>query len=218
MRRVAAGAALVLLLTGCGHTRTLRDRLSDMVLAKSAFGAQAASFGRLRPFGYLSNRKRAASDFDPLVTPESLGRAGRLTGYSLQFGLSEAQMSRALRRGRGLLEIGSLVELYRDGPSVSLQLRATVLDLHTLVGKPVRLGGRLEGLNVVRVPGLGDEAVRLTLVVRVSGVRVQLTEVGFRAGRLAGVVVETRADSKNVDPEVTSLPRALERKISRASS
>jgi hypothetical protein len=217
VRRVAAAAALLLLVPGCGQSRTLREQLPDMVLPKSAFRGQAAAFGRVRPFGYLSNRRRAASDFDPLVTPASLARAGRLTGYSLQFGLGRAQSSEILRRRRGLLQIGSLVELYRDGSSVSRQLRATVCDLRTLVGKPVRLGGTLDGLNVVRVAGLGDEGTRLTLVVRVSGVRVQLTEVGFRVGRLAGVVVEARADSKNIDPDVTSLARALERQMRRES-
>jgi hypothetical protein len=219
MRRVAAAAALLLLLPGCGHSpKTLRERLPLMVLPKSAFGEQAHAFGRARPFGYLSNKERAASDFDPLVTPVSLERAGRVTGYARQFGPNRAQTSQAMRKRRGLLEVGSLVELYQDGASVSRQLRASVRDLRSLVGKPVRFGARLEGVNVVRLPGVGDEAVRLTLATRVSGVRVQATEVGFRAGRMAGVVFETRADSKNVDPEVTSLARTLEQQISRASS
>ena len=214
MRRVAVCAALLVLLAGCGQApKTVRERLPAMVLPKSAYGAQAAALRRTQPSGYLSNEQRARSDFDPLVTARLLARAGCQTGYALQFGLSRGQLSRAMQRGHGLLEVGSLAELYRDPPAVSRQFRRTVRDLRALVGKPLNLGGTLEGVTVVPVPGIGDEAVRLTLVVRVSGVRVQLTEVGFRAGRLAGVVVETWAGSTNVDPEVTSLARVLASRI-----
>src|SRR5439155_7482276 len=184
-----------------------------MVLRKSVYGLQAAGFGKAGPSGVLSNERRAESDLDPLITPSYLTRAGRLSGYALQFGPGRSRISNALQQRNGLLEIGSLVELYRDEPSVSRELKKSVRDLRSLVGKPLNLGGTLERVRVTRVSGIGDEALRLTLVVRVSGVRIHITEVGFRSGRLAGIVAETRADATNVDAELTSLARALDRRI-----
>lgn len=212
----------MVLLAGCGggHPKARpstdpRVQLSAMVLPKAALGPEAARFVKVGPSGLLTNERRAASDLDPLVSTASLAKAGRISGYALEFGLGHSQMSGAFSRGAGLVEIGTLVELYRDEGSVTRQMRKSLADLRQLVGKPLNLGGTLERAQTFPVRGSAGRAIGIRFTVRIAGTRVHITQVAFRSGPFAGIAVETRADTNDVAAEVTSLAQRLDSQIQR---
>jgi hypothetical protein len=218
MRSATAGvAALLLALGGCSDGRSTapperppRAVLALIVLPKVALGPAAAALGEREPSGVLSNARRAATDLDPLVTAHSLARGGRVTGYALQFGLSDALTSTALRRGTGLLQVGTIVDAFRSRHAAGAAMTKTIGDLQRLVGKRLNLGGSLERVRLFRVQGFRDRAVGLVLTVDLGGAHVYITEVAFRAERLAAAAAVTRADARDAVRLTTALARRLE--------
>jgi hypothetical protein len=215
-------AALLLALAACsgGQSkpaagRAPRGLLAAMVLPQVALGPAAAALEKSGPSGALSNERRAASDLDALVTADSLAKRGRLSGYALQFGLDERHTSQALQRSSGLVKIGTLVESFTDEAAVAAAMTQTLDDLRRLTGKPLNVGGTLERVRTFHACGFRDRAVGLSLTVRLGGVPVYVTEVGFRVGRLAGIAVVTRADATDATGRVTALARRLELRIHR---
>jgi len=223
MRSATAGvAALLLVLGGCSDGRSTaspeqrpRAPLALIVLPKSALGPDAAALGKSPPSGTVSNARRAATDLDPLVTAKSLARSGRLTGYALQFGLTDPQTSKALRRGAGLLQVGTIVDSFRSRAAAGAAMTKTIADLRRLEGQPLNLGGKLERVRLIRMRGFRDRAVGLVLTVDLGGAQVHITEVAFRADHLAAAAAVTRADPATALALTTALARRLELRVRR---
>ena len=184
-----------------------------MVLPKSAFGTQAAAL-RINPVsGFLSNAKAANRDLDPRMTTVSLARAGRLSGYARTFRGTLSQFESAIEAGGGLLVLGSDVDLFRDDRGAEGQLRRSSNDFRALVGKRLKGGATLVRGASFSPAKIGDAATGRRFKVRIKGVSIYITQVGFRHGNLLAGVFEERADPRNLDAEMISFARALDNRI-----
>jgi len=171
-----------------------------------------------RKSGYLSNARAAEEDMDPRMTKDSLSRGGRLFGYALVYRLGESEFEDDVLGGAGLVQTGTLVDLYRDKAAVLSHQRTSVNDLLALVGKPIKHGATLERASTFNVERIADAAIGARFRVRIEGLDVYYTEVAFRRNSLLAGVFEVRADAKNVDAAIVSVANTLDRRISRVLS
>src|SRR5262249_10740323 len=174
-----------------------RSKLGEMVLPKSALGANARGMRLNRESGYLSNARAAETDMDPRMTRDSLSRGGRLFGYALVYRLGESKFEDDVLGGAGLVQTGTLVDFYRDKAAASSHQRTSVNDLLALVGKPIKDGATLERASTFRVERVADPASGVRFTVRIQGFDIYYTEVAFRRNSLLAGVFEVRADAKN---------------------
>jgi hypothetical protein len=213
----------VLLGCGCSSGRPesasiTRADLPAMMLPKSALGARALSMHRGRLSGPFSNAKRAASDLDPRDTTAAFTALGRITGYGDAYQVSDSAAEQALRTGKGLLVIDTLVELYRSSADVSRQMQRSVTDLHAFVGKPVKAGATLIRDGTFAVPNVGDAADGITPTFRFQGFRIYYTVVDVRLGRVLASVTEGRADDKDVRADAVALAKKLAARVRRVAA
>jgi hypothetical protein len=212
----------VVVIAGCGGGGSdgstqgvTRSQLAGMVLPKSALGANARGMRINRESGYLSNARAAATDMDPRMTRNSLSRGGRLFGYALVYRLGESEFEDALLSGAGLVQTGTLVDLYRDKAAASSHQRTSVNDLLALVGKPIKDGATLERASTFNVGRIADAVIGVRFAVRINRLVIYYTEVAFHRSSLLAGVFEVRADAKNVDAAVVSVANKLDQRIRR---
>ena len=192
-----------------------RSELAAMVLPKSAFGGPAAALRINAVSGFLSNAKAANGDLDPRMTTVSLARAGRLSGYARTFRGTLSRFESAIEAGGGLLVLGSDVDLFRDDRGAEGQLRRSVDDLRALVGKRLKGGATLVRGATFSPAKIGDAATGERFEIRIKGISIYITQVGFRHGDLVAAVFEERADPRNLDAKMISFARVLDGRIRR---
>src|SRR5262245_18515933 len=104
--------------TGVATGAVPHEQLALMPLPKTAYGAQARSFGLdLDESGVVDNARSAADTSDPTDTGKSLALAGRVTGFSITF----ANLKLLSKPGK-LVYVSSSVDLYRDSHAASAGL------------------------------------------------------------------------------------------------
>jgi hypothetical protein len=86
--------------------------LAIMVLPQQQLGPEVRGFEVDEDSGPTSNKESAHDSVDPEDTAASLLAKGRLAGYDLSY--TTRRSSRAIKRRKGFITIGSAVELLRD--------------------------------------------------------------------------------------------------------
>jgi hypothetical protein len=190
-----------------------KAELAAMTLPRSALGPQATGLSVHHPLGFQTNAQAAKARLDPRITATSLSRAGRLSGYVSEYQDSQSRGVSALIRGAGLLQVASDVELYRDTAAAAGQLTRVVSDCRARVGKPIKDGAMLERCASFPLQRIADGAAGLRYEIRVKGLHVYYTQVLLRRGRLLALVVEARADPKDMDARLISFAQGLADRI-----
>jgi hypothetical protein len=162
--------------------------LAQLPLPKAALGPEAAPLRPTAESGVLANAASADNSFG-LVTADGLRRMGRVVGYVRDY---DDPRSRALRSGRGLLEVKTRAELFtsRAGAARGLAFwRGLDRRFGTLTG-----AGKALRSTEFR-PVLGDEAFAIEYALSGPGrPTVYEVDILFRTGELLGSVSVAAAD------------------------
>jgi hypothetical protein len=157
-----------------------------------------------------TNNARAADDsFDPNDSAATVTREGRVTGYTLVYG--DVGWT-ALRKGHGLLDVGTSVDLFRTARQAALYEIKSLHDLARVRGKNLQ-GVVVEKSSAFRVSGLGPGAVGLETIQRVGNHRLQSTVVDFQIDKFLCEAVINRADTQTAHAPVVAIARELARRI-----
>jgi hypothetical protein len=185
------------------------DPLSLLVVPRSELAGLPGEF-KIELLSGPTNNARAANDsFDPGDSAAELTKAGRVSGYTLFYG--DPSLS-ALRRGRGLIEVGTTLDLFRT----TAQAREFAAKTRRVIA---RLRGRnLDGVVLDRsttfaVRGFPRGAIGLRLVTRVGQRRIYSTYVIVQANTLLLESAVTRADKVSGDGLAIALARALVQRL-----
>jgi hypothetical protein len=182
------------------------NRLAFMPLPKEALGPEAARFVLVSDSGVDTNAD-AARHAGRGATAAGLARAGRITGYTLDYALPPS----VLRQPPRLLGVQTIAELYRDGPTARAGLR-----FWRGVTRALR-ASRANGVTVRLAPftaRVGDGAFAYELTYRRPGAApVYVGDVVFRTGDLLGALFVTASDEAGLRGRTTALARRLEARM-----
>lgn len=186
--------------------------LAIMVVPADELGGLAQGL-RLAPedSGSSSNAAAARQSLDPKDSARRLRGAGRVVGYELTYMRPGAPSG---KRTRGVLSVGSSVELMQDAVDASRFLNKQVNDHERFEGT-VSDHVRLTGASGFPVRGIGEEAEGIRGTVRGFGLVLHTTVVAFRRGRIVGSVGVVRADRRDVRAAATRLAITLDSRIQR---
>jgi hypothetical protein len=208
-----------LLLAGCGlgnggskakeEQKITKADLARMVVPRDELGSVAAGLRIEAEAGPVGNAEAADGTLDPDDTAETLAGMGRVTGHELAY---ERPGLVAVKKPRGVLYAGTEVELLRDPVYAAKHLNKQLNDFQRLQGRK-DTGVRLSRVSTFDAPGVGEEAEGLRATASFAGVRMHMTLVAFRRGRLVGVASMARADRRNVADETRRLARRLDARI-----
>ena len=178
-------------------------QLALMALPKQLLGPGAASLTRTPESGVDSNAA-AARNAGAGYTAKDLARAGRVTGFTLDFARTVARLA----PGSGtLLEVQSIAELYRDAPAASKGLVfwrgvTTALERRTVDGVAVSLAPF--------AADVADGAFAYELTYSRSHVPLAYVgDVVFRSGDLLGAVFVTTTGRGGLETRTVDLARTL---------
>ncbi len=182
------------------------SRLAAMPLPRQALGADAVGLALLADSGVDSNVD-AARHAGGGATGAELARAGRITGYTLDYA----------RPGTGatgsLLGVQTIAELYRGGAAATKGLafwRGATRALNATETNGVTIGLTPFGARV------GEGAFAFELTYRRGGKPVfYVGDVVFRTGALLGAVFVTAADEAGLRARTVDLARRLATRIDR---
>jgi hypothetical protein len=207
-----------LLLAGCGFgsggSRAKEEQaitkadLARMVLPRDELGRVAAGLRVEAEAGPVGNAEAAAGTLDPDDTAETLAGMGRVTGHELAY---ERPGLVAVKKPRGVLYAGTEVELLRDPVYAAKHLNKQLNDFQRLQSRK-NLGVALTRVSTFDV-AVGEEAEGVRATASFAGVRMHMTLVAFRRGRLVGVASMARADRRDVADEARRLARRLDARI-----
>ncbi len=210
---VAALAAVALCSAAGGTTGTAahtRAQLSYTVLPKPKLGAEARPLVVAIGSGYTDSAAAAEETTDPTDTAEDLGSAGRYVGYQLSY----ADVSgRHLLRGKGLVEIGSSVEIFGNARDANAFLTKQVQDTRRFRGERIGFGRRLVAARSFKVGKLGHRSLGLRTTVDIGRHRVYETRAAFRVGSLLAEIVIDRADARSATATARRLLTVLARRV-----
>lgn len=208
-----------LLLAGCGlgnggstaeeEQKITKADLARMVLPQDELGKVADGLRVEADVGPVGNAEAAEGTLDPNDTAETLAGAGRITGYELAY---ERPGLVSTKQGRGVLGAGTEVELLRDPVYAAQHLNKQLDDFQRLQGR-TETGVKLARVSTFGVTGVGDEAEGLRGTASFGGLKIHVTIVAFRRGRLVGIASISRADKRNVADETRRLARRLDARI-----
>ncbi len=218
------GAALLLcglVLASCGQggnravqldAEVTRADLAIMVLPADELGrlADGLRLGR-DDSGRSSNAAAARQSLDPQDSARRLRGAGRVDGYELTYS-SPGTLSG--KRKRGVVSVGSSVELMQDAVDASRFLNKRVNDYERFEGT-VSEGVRLQGASTFAVPTIGEETQGIRGTVRGFGLTLHTTVVAFRRGRIVASVGVVRVDRRDMTAAATRLAITLDSRIQR---
>jgi hypothetical protein len=216
--RPAGLIACVLVLAGCalggndGADEITQEELAIMVLPQDQFGAALTALEVDREdSGRVSAKEAAESTTDPHDTAADLRQAGWVDGYELNF--SDPNRSISFERGEGLIVVGSTVDLFDTATSARAYIVRELRDHERFRGKNVQ-GVRLAKFKTFDV-NVGDEAWGLEMTARVGRVKMHITGVVFRSGRVVADGGFMRADDAPMRSEALKAAQALESRIER---
>ena len=208
-----------LLLAGCGlgnggskakeEQKITKADLARMVVPRDELGTVAVGLRIEADAGPVGNAEAAEGTLDPDDTAETLAGVGRVAGHELAY---ERPGLVAVKKPRGVLYAGTEVELLRDPVYAANHLNKQLNDFQRLQGRK-DTGVRLSRVSTFDAPGVGEEAEGLRATASFAGVRMHMTLVAFRRGRLVGVASMARADRRNVADETRRLARRLDARI-----
>jgi len=179
-----------------------RAQLALMPLPKGVLGPDAAGLVLTKDSGVDSNAD-AARHAGGNTTAATLSRAGRITGYTLDFASPDP--------GRRLLEVQTIAELYRSETTAAKGLgfwRGVTSRLNRTTGNGISTGA------VPFTAHVGDGAFAFELTYRHAGEPVAYVgDVVFRTRTLLGAVFVTARDEAGIRARTVRLARALEARI-----
>jgi|TARA_Y100000310_G_scaffold257699_1_gene265839 hypothetical protein len=184
------------------------DHLRDMVLDGYDLPREFETYRMLRE-GPLDNPTLAEQGF-PGSTEERFRHAGRINGYTREFGAKLPKMN----DDGSIFVAGSVVHLFDEPDSVSAWARDIfVADFESHVGKDVGRGQQLLSVEKLEPVGFFDDAVALKAVHSSQRGLVSSTVIDFRVGRILGVAfVGVVGDHLRLET-ATTLGIALEKRI-----
>jgi hypothetical protein len=194
-------------------TQRVAERdLEFMVLVRDDLPPGLRGYRLLRE-GVLDNEKMSQHGF-PGNTAERYLRAGRINGYSREFGPAAAA---APEDGVDFVA-ASVAHLFESPGAVVRWMHDIFLkDFADNVGQAMGQGFQLVSVHQLRPAGFFDEAVALRVLQGGPAGLVSSTVIDFRVGRVLGVVfVATVGDHQRLEA-ATELGRALEKRIVRVA-
>lgn len=211
---VALGSALLLGAGQAGAQTTPAQQptanpLALMVVPRAQLGRAAAGLQIELMSGATTNARAADDSFDQADTAETVAGFGRVTGFTLLYG--DVGLS-ALRAGKGQIDLGSSIDLFKSAAHATTYERKTLRDLKRVTGKNLN-GVVIERSSTFDVNGLGPGATGLRFVQRVGNKRVYSTYVDFQIDRLLCEAIVQRADANNVNRQAISIARTLAARI-----
>jgi hypothetical protein len=185
------------------------DPLSPIVVPRSQLAELPGAF-KIELLSGPTNNARAADDsFDPDDSAADLTRAGRVSGYTLFFGDSS---NSALRRGHGLIDAGTTLDLFNTAAQARAFARKTRADLARVRGRNLD-GVVLVSSTTFAVRGLHPGTIGLRIVTRVGSRRIYSTYVDFQVNRLLLEAAVSRADAVSSEEQATAVARALAQRV-----
>ena len=185
-----------------------QNPLAILVVPRAALGKAAANLQIELISGATTNARAADDSFDPNDTAASVTKAGRVTGFTLLYG--DVGYT-ALRQGKGLIDLGTSIDLFKTAGQTAAYERKSV--------RATRVGGRdvsgvvIERKSTFNVRGLGPGAIGVRVVQRVGHKRIYSTYVDFQIDRLLGEAIVTRGDAASADAQAVSIARVLSGRI-----
>jgi hypothetical protein len=213
--RAAGLLACALLLAGCafgeegGSQEITRDELAIMVLPQGELGTEFTAFEVDEDSGPGSARRLAENSMDPDDTPGSVKRAGWTAGYDLSYSAPK----RLVVEGSAAISAGTSADLF-----------ATETDARSYIVEEIRQfqrfeGKTYEGVKILSVDefdvSVGDESWGVEMELRGGSVRLTMTGVIFRHGRLVATAFHLRRDAADVRSQAAGLALKLESRITR---
>jgi hypothetical protein len=183
--------------------------LAPLVLPRAKLGKIAQGLEVELLSGTTTNARAADDSFDPADTEQTVTKAGRVSGYTLLYG--DVGFS-ALRKGSGLLDVGTSLDFFRNVQKAQAYELKSLRDLQRVQGANLQ-GVVVERASAFQVQGLGPRSVGLRIVQRVGKKRIYGTYVDFQIGQILGEAVINRADNKNVNAQAAAVARTLQRRI-----
>jgi ABC-type amino acid transport substrate-binding protein len=205
MGAVALAACATILCPSAGAGDT--SRLALMPLPRQALGADAKAFLLAKDSGVDSNAD-AASNAGSGVTAADLTSYGRITGYTLDYARPAAS---GLHVPRGLLNVKTIAELYRDNSTAAKGLvfwrRVTKeSSSSTSDGVTVRLSSFDAHVN--------GNAFGFELTYQFAGKPFgYVGDIVFRTGDMLGAVFVTATDEAGLRTRTVSLANGLALRI-----
>jgi hypothetical protein len=206
---VAALAGALALGAGSAQAQAPVNPLAVMAVPRAQLGKAAQNLQVELLSGPTTNARAADDSFDPTDSAATVGKAGRVSGYTLVYG--DVGFS-GLRSGSGLIDVGTSLDIFRT------QAKAHAYELKSLADLRRVRGMNLQGVVVERatpfpVQGLGPGAVGLRIVQRVGKKRIYGTAVDFQIDKILCEAVLNRADKTNVDAQAVAIARKLAERI-----
>jgi hypothetical protein len=210
MTRLAGLLALLALGLAAGSANAARaNPLAVLAVPCGELGKDAAGFQVELLSGDTSNARAADDSLDPNDTEVTIAGAGRVGGYTLFYG--DPSYS-ALRRGKGPIEIGTSIDLFKTPKQAQAYEAKSLRDVRRVRG--LSLGGVVvERSSTFRVSKLGPGATGLHIVHRIGSKRVYGTYVDFQIDRILCEATVTRADAVNADAQALRIARLLAGRI-----
>jgi hypothetical protein len=178
------------------------SRLALMPLPQQALGPDAAALPLANDSGIDSNAD-AALNAGAGVTAADLTSYGRITGYTLDYALP----ANGLLAPRGLLEVKTIAELYRDTSTASKGLafwRGVTKRLTSSTSNGVTI--RLSSFK----PHVNHDAFAFELTYQRAGKPLgYVGDIVFRTGDLLGAVFVTASSEAGLRARTVSLAKSL---------
>ncbi len=207
-RALVAAAAFALTLAiapSAAQAQAQANPLAIMVVPAQQLGTAAKGLQVELASGETANARAADDSFDPTDTAATLAKAGRVSGYTLLYG--DPGLT-ALLQGRGLVDLGTSVDLFKTQKQAGSYQLKTFQDLRAAVRH--NLGGVVvEQATPFEVTSLGPNAVGVRTVQRIGAKRLYVTTIDFQVDRLLCEAEVTRADANRADAQATAIARTF---------
>jgi hypothetical protein len=201
-------AALAILVAEASAA-TPQNPLARLAVPKSELGRSAAGLQVELLSGETSNARAADDSFDPNDTGATVSAAGRISGYTLIYG--DVGLP-ALRRGKGLIDLGTSIDLFKTERHAAAYERKSLLDLRRVRGRNVQ-GVVVERVSAFGVGALGPASIGLRVVQRIGNKRIYNTYVDFQIDRLLCEAAVRRADATPAEGLALAIAHGLADRI-----